>query len=85
MINGEEDDGSIIYTAVTTGIPDSAKKENMVVRTYGKYTLGENEIVVYGDTMTNSLYNVAKAIADENGEAYANNKAYIDSILAEEA
>ena len=83
MINGDDIDGSIIYTAVTTGIPMTAKKENMVVRTYAKYTLGENEIVVYGNTMTNSLYNVAKAIADENGEAYANNKDYIDSILAE--
>ena len=83
MINGEEADGSIVYTAVTTGIPMTAKNENMVIRTYAKYTVGGNELVVYGNTMTNSLYNVAKAIADENGEAYANNKAYIDSILAE--
>ena len=83
MINGEEADGSVIYTAVATGIPASAKLENLVMRTYAKYNVGGNEFVVYGGAMTNNLYAVAEAIKNENGEAYAANKAYIDSILAD--
>ena len=83
MINGEEPDGSIIYTAVATGIPMEAKNEKMVMRTYAKYHINNLDVVVYGGEMKASLVDVAKAIKDANGEAYANNKDYIDSILAE--
>ena len=85
MINGEETDGSIIYTAVATGIPVDAKNEKMVMRTYAKYHINNMDVVLYGGIMKASLYDVALAIKNENGTAYANNKEYIDSILAEEA
>lgn len=81
MINGEEDDGSIIYTAVATGIPMANKDETMVMRTYAKYHINNMDVVIYGGNMQASLVDVAQAIKDANGEAYANNKEYIDSIL----
>ena len=55
----------------------------MVMRTYAKYHINNLDVVVYGGEMKASLYEVAKEIKDANGAAYANNKDYIDSILAE--
>ena len=83
IIRDNDENGNIIYTAVMTGIPMSSKKENMVVRTYAKYAFGDRYMVVYGEPMSNSLYAIAEDIKKENGEAYAANKTYIDSILAE--
>ncbi len=85
VINSDGDDGSIIYTMVLSGIPLANKNETMVVRAYAKFNMNGNEMIVYSDTKAASLYETALAIKEANGEAYANNKAYIDSILAEEA
>lgn len=83
IINSSDVDGNIIYTAVITGIPMSAKKENIIVRTYAKYAFGDRYIVIYGEPMSNSIYAVAEEIKNENGAAYAANKDYIDTILTD--
>ena len=83
IIYGEGDNGEIIYTAMAMGVPTSAKNERIVVRPYAKYLFNGREVVIYGNAMSASLYEVAEAVKTENGEAYANNTEYIDSILAE--
>ena len=83
IINSENTDGKIIYSAVTTGIPMTAKHENFVVRSYAKYIVGDREITVYSGAMTNNLYAVAEAIKVENGESYEANRTFIDSVLAD--
>ena len=83
VVFGDGDNGEIIYTAVLTGIPLANKKEAMVVRSYAKYEIDGNEIIVYGNTHSASLYDTASEIAAENGAAYQANKSYIDSILEE--
>lgn len=83
VINRETDDGNIVYTTVLSGIPMEKKTEKMVVRPYAKYIVNGKEAVVYGNASSASLYETALAIKTENGAAYASNKEYVDSILAE--
>ena len=83
VINRENDDGSIVYSAVVTGVPMEKKNEKMVVRPYAKFYVNGNEMVVYGDASAASLYDTALAVKNANGASYANNKAFIDSVLAE--
>lgn len=83
VINGAATDGSIIYTAVVSGIPLANKEETMVIRPYAKFDINGKEMTVYGDAAAASLYETALEIKNEDGEAYKNNKTYIDSILAE--
>jgi uncharacterized repeat protein (TIGR02543 family) len=83
IINSENEDGSIVYTAVISGIPLASKKETMVVRPYAKYEINGKAVTFYGEAATGSLYGAADAIKKTGGEMYENNKTYIDSILAE--
>ena len=82
-INSSTEDGSIVYTAVIYDIPLTHKNEKMVVRSYAKFTLKEEEFTVYGNTAVASLYETAASIKDANGEAYVNNMEYIEKILTE--
>ena len=59
----------------------SAKKEKLVLRPYAKYLISGKEVTVYGEASSASLYEIAEALKNENGEAYAANKEYIDRIL----
>ena len=79
--NGNNTDGSTVYTAVLSGIPMENKNEKMVVRSYAKYTVNGKEMVVYGNTNAASLYETAVAIKEAGGTAYTNNKTYIDEIV----
>ena len=63
------------------GIPTAYKNEKLVVRPYAKYLVNGKEVTVYGEAMSASLVDVATAVKAENGEAYANNAEYIDSIV----
>ena len=83
IINGDGADGSIIYTAVMNGIPLENKNEKLVVRSYAKFAINGNAVTVYSAPEATSLYETAKAVKDAGGEAYENNKAYIDSIVTE--
>lgn len=83
IINSENEDGSIVYTAVISGIPLASKKETMVVRPYAKYEINGKAVTFYGEAATGSLYGAADSIKKTGGEMYENNKTYIDSILAE--
>lgn len=82
-INSENENGDVAYTAVITGVPLSAKNENIYVRTFAKYNFADGEAVVYGNAVGNSLYNVASLIKNSGTEAYTSNKEYIDSVLAQ--
>ena len=57
----------------------------MVVRPYANFDVNGNEMIVYVASASASLYDTALAVKEENGEAYANNKTYIDSVLEEAA
>ena len=83
IINGDGTDGSIIYTVVMNGIPLGNKNEKLVVRSYAKFAINGNAVTVYSAPEATSLYETAKAVKDAGGEAYENNKAYIDSIVTE--
>jgi len=83
IINSEKDSGEIIYTALITGITAENKNENIVVRPYAVFAVNGINVTVYGETASSSLYNAAKAVKDAGGEAYENNKTYIDSIVTE--
>ena len=83
IINGDGADGSIIYTAVMKGIPLANKNEKIVVRSYVKFGVNGNAVTIYSTPEATSLYETAKAVKDAGGEAYENNKAYIDSIVTE--
>ena len=75
------DGARTVVTAVATNIPLTKEgvTTNIVARPY--YIL-ENGTVIYGETVTRQMYEVAYLIKKENGEAYRNNKEYIDSIIA---
>lgn len=83
IINSENADGSILYTAVLSGIPLENKNETMVVRAYAVFNANGQNITVYGSTASATLFDTAKAVKDAGGDAYNNNKTYIDSVLAE--
>lgn len=77
-----ETDTDSLVTAVIVGVPlnKTALTTDITIRPY--YVLSSGGKAVYGKSATNSVYEIAKAIATENGEAYKNNKAYIDSVIA---
>lgn len=89
--NGETDifwdvvDDKTVVTAVVTGVPMTKEgvTTNVVIRPY--YKLGE--LVVYGEPMTRTVYEVALNIMENDAETYAKYQTYIDeiiSLLAEE-
>lgn len=76
--------GNTTFTAVCTGIPADAARETLVARTYVRYVTGSGtEVTVYGGEVSCSLYDVALSVREAGGDDYLNNKAFIDSILAE--
>ena len=81
VVNSETADGDIVYTTVLSGIPLDKKEEVMVVRPYAQYEINGKAVTIYGKAATGSLYETAKAIIDAGGEAYENNKTYIDNIV----
>jgi hypothetical protein len=82
-VNSETADGDIVYTTVLSGIPLEKKRETMVVRPYAQYEINGKAVTIYGEVATGSLYDTAMVIKTAGGEAYENNKTYIDSIVAE--
>ena len=83
VVNSETDDGDIVYTTVLSGIPLEKKAETMVVRPYAQYEINGKAVTIYGEVATGSLYDTAMAIRTAGGEAYENNKTYIESIVAD--
>ena len=81
VVNSETADGDIVYTTVLSGIPLEKKEETMVVRPYAQYEINGKAVTIYGQAASGSLYETAKAIKDAGGEAYENNKTYIDTIV----
>jgi len=81
VINSNGEDGSIVYSAVLTGIPLDFKNEKMVVRAYAKFEMNGKSFTVYGNTACDSLYSTAYRIKEANGDAYNVNKTYIDTIV----
>jgi len=65
------------------GIPLENKNEKLVVRSYAKFAVNGNAVTVYSAPEATSLYETAKTVKDAGGEAYENNKTYIDSIVTE--
>ena len=71
----------IVVTLVAIGIPltKEAVTANMTVRPY--YELADGAIV-YGEPTTRQVYEVARAIKQNDATTYAKYQTYIDSILA---
>lgn len=74
-----EDDKTIV-TAVITNVPMTKEgvTTNIVIRPY--YKVGE--LVVYGEPMTRTVYEVALNIKTNDADTYAKYQGYIDNILA---
>ena len=75
-----EDDKTVV-TAVVTKVPMTKEgvTTNIVIRPY--YTLA-NDLVVYGEPMTRTVYEVALNIQENDAETYAKYQTYIDEIIA---
>lgn len=73
-------DDKTVVTAVVTGVPMTKEgvTTNIVIRPY--YKLGE--LVVYGEPMTRTVYEVALNIKENDAETYAEYQTYIDKIIA---
>ncbi len=69
-----------IFTAVLYGAPEDSYRENFVVKTYTKVTVGSDEYVVYGEPMVANYYELAKSIRN-NSSLTDDAKALIDSII----
>ncbi len=71
----------IVVTLVAVGIPltKEAVTANMTVRPY--YIL-ENDKIIYGETTTRQVFEVARAIKNTDATTYNAYKDYIDSIIA---
>ncbi len=69
---------------VLKGIPmtKEALMTPIIMVPYVTINNGTSDETVYGQSVTNSPYNVALAISQAGGESYAQNKAYIDEILS---
>ena len=55
----------------------------MVVRAYAVFNANGQNIIVYGNTASATLFDTAQAVKDAGGDAYNNNKTYIDSVIGE--
>lgn len=91
VARSKEDNISIIYghdvnqeltlfTTVVYGMPKTYEGYTTVIasRPYCKLSDGT---YIYGEVLKKTLYEAAKAVKDAGGTDYANNKAYIDSII----
>ena len=74
-----EDDKTVV-TAVVTNVPmtEEGVTTNVVIRPY--YMVGE--LVVYGEPMTRTVYEVALNIKTNDAETYAKYQEYIDAVIA---
>lgn len=74
------DGDKTVVTAVVTNVPMTKEgvTTNIVIRPY--YKVGS--LVVYGEPMTRTVYQVAHNIKTNDDETYAKYKEYIDEILA---
>ena len=74
------DGDKTVVTAVVTNVPMTKEgvTTNIVIRPY--YKVGS--LVVYGEPMTRTVYQVAHNIKTNDAETYAKYKEYIDEILA---
>ncbi len=77
----DNDGENIMFTAVCTNIPAEHYATKLVARTYAKYSINGNAFTVYGSSVTRSIKEIAQSIHDAGGDAYAENKDYIDTIL----
>lgn len=67
-----------IFAGVMINIPESEYETPIIYRAY--YELSDGTIV-YSPTNRVTVYQIAKAIKEAGGDAYENNKDYIDSIV----
>ena len=74
------DGDKTVVTAVVTNVPMTKEgvTTNIVIRPY--YKVGS--LVVYGEPMTRTVYQVAHIIKTNDAETYAKYQEYIDEILA---
>lgn len=74
------DGDKTVVTAVVTNVPmtNEGVTTNIVIRPY--YKVGS--LVVYGEPMTRTVYEVALNIKENDAETYAKYQEYIDEILA---
>lgn len=75
--------GTVTFSAVCTGIPESGYSKRIVARPYATFLNNGLEFTLYGSSVRYSLKEAAEAIRTAGGEAYEANKEYIDSILGE--
>ena len=75
-------DQKIVFAGVLCDIPLKYSDTKLVVRPYYKVTAENKSFIVYGETVTESLYDAALAVKKAGGYAYEQNKAYIDEIIA---
>ncbi len=70
-----------VFTGVMYNIPLTKAGVTTVIATRPYYKTGDGEIVM-GAVYKATLYDTAVAIKNDNGDAYTQNKEYIDSIIA---
>ena len=79
----DDENQRTIFTAIVHGVPlnRTALRSALVSRPYYIFTDGTEEFIVYGESTRRSIYDVAKAIKNENGSDYADHKEYIDKVV----
>lgn len=84
IFENQDDYNRIIFTAVLLGIPENkvGYTTTIAYRPYYIITDGETETVLYGEITKRTVYEVASAIKNENGDNYNSNIEYIDGIIA---
>jgi len=84
VFENQDEFNRVLFTAVLLGMPENKVGYTTTIasRPYYIITDGETETVLYGEITKRTVYEVALAIKNENGDNYNSNIEYIDGIIA---
>ncbi len=72
--------GNTAFSGVMVGIPEDMYKDDLVFRSYIKFTIGDKEYISYGEPKIVNVYDVAEAIYNSSSST-SDQKAYANSLM----